>query len=185
MLPNPRNSTVPPDDIRRQLVIARPDDANLRHVAVVGDTYTILVSGKDTAGRYALIDMLVPPGGGPPLHRHDFEEMFYVFEGEIEVTFRGASSMLSAGETVAIPANAPHAFRNVSAQPARLLATVSPAGLEEFFVRVGAPMPSRTAPAPALDTDAMAAFLDRANALAPDYRIENLPPSDASMATVR
>ena len=33
---------------------------------MVGDTYTILISGEDTAGRYALIDMLVPAGGGPP-----------------------------------------------------------------------------------------------------------------------
>ena len=44
---------------------------------------------KDTAGRYTLIDMHVPPGGGPPPHRHDFEEMFTVLEGEVELTFRG------------------------------------------------------------------------------------------------
>lgn len=41
---------------------------------MVGDTYTILLSGKDTAGRFALIDMLIPGGSGPPPHRHDFEE---------------------------------------------------------------------------------------------------------------
>jgi quercetin dioxygenase-like cupin family protein len=46
------------------------------------------VTGKDTAGRYSLIDMHIPPGGGPPPHRHDFEEMFSVLEGEIEFTFR-------------------------------------------------------------------------------------------------
>jgi hypothetical protein len=33
--------------------------------------------------------MLVPPGGGPPPHRHDFEEMFTILDGEIELTFRG------------------------------------------------------------------------------------------------
>jgi quercetin dioxygenase-like cupin family protein len=43
-------------------------------------------------GRYCLIDMFVPPGGGPPLHRHDFEEMFTVVEGAIEVLFRGTTS---------------------------------------------------------------------------------------------
>ena len=56
---------------------------------LVGDTYTILVSGEDTAGKYTLIDMHVPPGGGPPPHRHDFEEMFTVLDGEVRVTFRG------------------------------------------------------------------------------------------------
>ena len=44
----------------------------------MGDTYTILLTGKDTAGRYCLIDMYVPPGGGPPPHRHDFEESFTI-----------------------------------------------------------------------------------------------------------
>ena len=66
---------VPADDPERALTHVSPDtDESLPHLGVVGDTYTILVSGADTAGRYTLIDMHVPPGGGPPPHRHDFEE---------------------------------------------------------------------------------------------------------------
>ncbi|MEJ0101988.1 MAG: hypothetical protein WDO19_05245 [Bacteroidota bacterium] len=34
-------------------------------LSVIGDTYRILISGKETNGNYAVIDMLVPPGGGP------------------------------------------------------------------------------------------------------------------------
>ena len=106
-----------------------PDtDESLPHLGVVGDTYTILVSGADTAGRYTLIDMHVPPGGGPPPHRHDFEEMFTILDGEIELTFRGVSAVATAGETINVPANAPHVFRNVSERPARLLCLCSPAG---------------------------------------------------------
>lgn len=81
---------------------------------MVGDTYTILVSGKDTAGRHALIDMLIPAGGGPPPHRHDFEEMFHVLDGEIEVRFRGETATVRSGETANVPANAPHSFRNAT-----------------------------------------------------------------------
>lgn len=177
---NPNNSprtasTVPPDDGRRDLLLARPDDEHLRHLAVVGDTCTILVAGDDTAGRYALIDMHVPPGGGPPPHRHDFEEMFHVLEGEIEVTFRGVPSVARAGETVNVPANAPHAFRNVSDRPVRLLCMVSPSGLERYFSEFGDPLPSRTAPAPKLDEAVQAGRMQKALALAPKYRIENLP----------
>jgi len=95
---------IPPDDESRQLTLANPEDARLPHIAVVGDTYTFLVRGEDTAGRYALIDMLIPAGGGPPLHRHDFEEMFHIVEGEIEVTIRGVTSKAVAGETVNVPA---------------------------------------------------------------------------------
>ena len=174
---NPPQSTptVPPDDGRRDLLLARPDDENLRHLAVVGDTYTILATGEDTAGRYALIDMHVPPGGGPPPHRHDFEEMFHVLEGEIEVTFRGVPSVARAGETVNVPANAPHAFRNASDRPARMLCMVSPPGLERYFGEFGDPLPSRTAPAPKLDEAAQSVRMQKALALAPKYRIENLP----------
>ena len=82
-------SAIPPDDPSRRLTIADPNDAGLRHVSVAGGAYTILLSRAETAGLYCLIDMLVPDGGGPPPHRHDFEEMFTLLDGELEFTFRG------------------------------------------------------------------------------------------------
>ena len=169
---------IPPDDAGRDLALARPDtDTALPHVGLVGDTYTILLTGEDTAGRYTLIDMHVPPAGGPPPHRHDFEEAFTVLDGEIELTFRGVSSTLRAGETVNVPANAPHAFRNATDRPARLLCLCSPAGQEEFFMAVGVPLSSRTQPPPELDESETAAFVAKATALAPRYRTELLPPA--------
>ena len=171
------SSTIPADDLERNLALARPNqDQTLRHLGVAGDTYTILLTGKDTADRYCLIDMFVPPGGGPPPHRHDFEEMFTILEGEIEFTFRGAKSVVRAGETVNIPANAPHAFRNRSERPARLLCLCSPPGQEDFFMAVGVPVASRTAPAPKLDAAAEAALKAKIEALAIQYRTELLPP---------
>lgn len=168
-------STIPPDDLRGDLALARPDeDRELRHISLAGDTYTILLTGEDTAGRYALIDMHVPTGGGPPPHRHDFEEMFTVLEGEIELTFRGDKNVARAGETVNVPANAPHQFHNASNKPARLLCMCSPSGQEEFFMAVGVPVASRTAPPPELDEAAQAAFIAKAVALAPQYRTELL-----------
>jgi hypothetical protein len=65
-------AALPPDDVTRKLTLANPDDPQARHTSVAGGTYTILVSGEDTGGRYSLIDMLVPPSRGPPPHRHDF-----------------------------------------------------------------------------------------------------------------
>jgi mannose-6-phosphate isomerase-like protein (cupin superfamily) len=168
-------STIPPDDLQRNLTLARPnEDQKLPHIGLSGDTYTILLTGEDTAGRYCLIDMLVPPGGGPPPHRHDFEEMFAILEGEIEVTFRGAKSVVRAGETANIPANAPHQFRNSSERSARLLCMCSPAGQEEFFMTVGFPVASRTALPPKLDEPTQAALKAKAEALASQYRTEFL-----------
>ena len=169
-------TTIPADDPARNFTLARSDNADLPHIGLVGDTYTILVAGKDTAGRYCLIDMHIPPGGGPPPHRHDFEEMFSVLEGEIEATFRGKKTIIRAGETINIPANAPHHFQNKSGQPARLLCLCSPAGQEEFFKEVGVPVATRTTSPPPLDEAAEAAFVAKVKALAPKYRTELLPP---------
>jgi quercetin dioxygenase-like cupin family protein len=166
---------VPDDDPGRVLTRVSPDtDDSLPHLGVVGDTYTILVSGADTGGRYTLIDMYVPPGGGPPPHRHDFEEMFTILDGEIEFTFRGVSAVATAGETINVPANAPHVFRNLSERPARLLCLCSPAGQEEFFKEVGVPVAHRTEAPLALDDAATDAFIAKAVALAPKYRTELL-----------
>src|SRR6267143_7237964 len=77
---SPPGAAIPPDDANNKLTVANPDDPKLRHISVAGGTYTILVTGEQTGGRYCLIDMLVPPGGGPPPHRHDFEEMFTILE---------------------------------------------------------------------------------------------------------
>ena len=171
-----RPAPIPPDDRQRTHVLARPDeDQNLPHIGMVGDTYTILLSGEDTAGRYCLIDMHVPLGGPPP-HSHDFEEMFHVLEGEIEATFRGEKSVVRAGETVNIPANAPHSFTNASEQPARLLCMCSPSGQEEFFMAVGVPVDSRISAPPELDDAAQMAFIAKSEELAPQYRTELLGP---------
>jgi mannose-6-phosphate isomerase-like protein (cupin superfamily) len=89
--------SIPPDDLTRSLILASADDQNRPHMGLVGDTYTILLSGKDTAGRFCLIDMHIPPGGGPPPHRHDFEESFILLDGEMEATFRGVESTVKAG----------------------------------------------------------------------------------------
>jgi quercetin dioxygenase-like cupin family protein len=164
---------LPPDDTSRDLTVARPDaDSTLPHVAVVGNVYTVLVHGRQSAGRYGVIDMFVPPGGGPPPHRHDFEEMFHVLEGAVEVMFRGVTTTARAGETISIPANAPHAFKNVSSTPARLLCTVSPAGEEEFFLEIGDRVPARTGPVPKLDEAAQKARAEKAKALSAKYKNE-------------
>ena len=168
---------IPADDPNRALAIAQPDtDQNLPHIGLAGDTYTILLGGKETAGRFCLIDMHIPPGGGPPPHRHDFEETFCLLDGELEFTFRGIQKTVRAGETIHIPSNAPHWFRNSSAAAARLLCICSPAGQEEFFAKVGVPVATRTTPPPKLDEAAAAEFRAKAEALASIYKTEFVRP---------
>ncbi len=168
----PTAPTIPPDDLERRLTLAQPD--NLPHIGLVGDTYTIIVTGEDTNERFCVIDMHIPPGGGPPPHRHDFEETFVLLEGEMEATFRGKKSTVHAGDTLNIPANAPHQFHNASTGPVRMLCICSPAGQEKFFLEVGVPVATRTTPPPKLNEKEEAAFIEKVIALAPKYRTELL-----------
>ena len=170
-------SALPPDDPQRVLTVANPDGPEIWHVAVAGNTYSILVSGTQTAGRYCLIDMHVPPGGGPPPHRHDFEEMFTLLEGELEFTFRGEKSVVRAGSTVNIPANAPHAFKNASVTDARMLCMCTPAGQEEFFMAIGDAVNSRTALPPKLSKDEVAERQKKAAGLLAKYRTQMVEPA--------
>ncbi len=167
-------SAIPADDLRRNLLIQNADNNEAAHVGLVGDTYTILLSGTDTAGQFCLIDMHVPPGGGPPPHRHDFEETFILLDGELEATFRGETRTASAGDTIHIPANAPHQFHNTASKPVRMLCICSPAGQEEFFKAVGTTVATRTAAPPKLDEVQQASFIRKVIELAPKYRTELL-----------
>ncbi len=171
----PEYPPLPPDDLKRALTLAQiNEESSLPHIGLVGDTYTITVTGEETAGRFCVIDMHIPPGGGPPPHRHDFEEIFIVLEGEVEVTFRGKRSTGEAGDTVNIPANAPHQFHNASSKPARLLCICSPSGQEKFFMEVGIQVATRTTPPTKLDAKQQVEFKRKASALAPKYRTELL-----------
>src|SRR4030088_2576234 len=86
---SPPGAAIPPDDANNKLTVANPDDPKLRHISVAGGTYTILVTGEQTGGRYCLIDMLVPAGGGPPPPRPDFEGVVTILEGGDGVTLPG------------------------------------------------------------------------------------------------
>ena len=165
-------ASIPADDLQRKLTVADPDSPQMRHVSIAGGTYTILVSGAETAGRYCLVEMLVPPGGGPPPHRHDFEEMFTLLEGELEFTFRGETSAVGTGFTLNIPANAPHAFKNTSGASARMLCMCTPAGQEEFFLEVGDRVENRTSPPPILTAEEIGERQKKVGSLLAKYRTE-------------
>jgi quercetin dioxygenase-like cupin family protein len=167
-------SGLPIDDETRVVTLVDADAQGLDHIAIGVQTYTVLVRGAQTAGRYALIDMLVPPGAGAPPHRHDFEEAFHMLEGAIEVTIRGHTVIATQGHTINIPALAPHSWRNPGDVGFRALLLVAPAGIEEYFAGFGDPVASRAAPAPPLTAEEQAERRQRSADLGPKYGIELL-----------
>lgn len=128
-------------------------------LSVVGDNYRIIISGEQTQGAYAVIDMLVPPGGGPGPHSHaNIQELFYVVDGELEFKTEAGKYTAKKGSFVNIPKGGEvHCFKNTSNGMAHLLCTVIPAGLDEFFLEIGTPTsPGKFLPPPVLNAQEVA-----------------------------
>lgn len=104
-------------------------------LSIAGGNYRILIAGEDTEDRFAVIEMMIPPGAGPAPHAHpDIQETFYVAEGEVEFRTEAGKQLAASGAYINIPFNGgAHAFKNISDTPARLVCTVTPAGLERLF----------------------------------------------------
>lgn len=114
------------------------DNNEGRKLNIAGGEYRIIISGKETNGAYAIIEMTVPIGAGPVPHSHsDFEETFFVLEGELTFKSENGSYTAQKGATVSIPKGGIiHNFKNNSDKIAKLLCTVMPAGLDDFFVEI-------------------------------------------------
>jgi quercetin dioxygenase-like cupin family protein len=89
-------------------------------------------------GQVAVIETEPAPGVGPPLHCHDFDEAFYVLEGELTFRLRDEYVRAGAGELVFAPRGVPHTFANPCGAPARQLILCTPAGFERYFARMAA-----------------------------------------------
>ncbi len=136
---------------------------------VVGDRYTILASGDDTAGRFAFIDALIPPGGGPPPHIQTHEhEGFFVLDGELSFQADGSTFVAKPGSFLNIPPGVVHNFKNETDKPVRQLIMVAPSGLEKLFAEIGFAISDRTAPTPPPSLVQVEALI----AAAPRYGIE-------------
>ncbi len=161
------------ENTQKTVTFAGPQDG--QGIAMVGNSYRVVISGKQTDGKYALIEMLVPPGGGPAPHAHpDVQESFYVVDGEVAVKSEVGNYTAGKGSFVNIPyGGIIHCFRNTSDKVAHLLCTVMPAGMEDFFAEVGEPVPFGTFLPPPVMTDELK---KKMGALAEKYGQKIYPP---------
>jgi mannose-6-phosphate isomerase-like protein (cupin superfamily) len=140
--------------------------------SVGGGRYTVLLTGAETEGAYAVFDCLVPPGLGasPHLHRRE-DEAFYVIDGEFEFTIAGEPARVSSGAFLFGRRGVPHHFKNIGSTPGRMIITVTPRGLRGFFAEIGTLLGSREdAPIPPTPED-----IEKLLQTAPKYGVEMLP----------
>lgn len=125
----------------------------------IGQTITFIRTAADSDGEELQIEAVMGPGSFIPAHRHlRQEESWEVLSGV--ATFRVArrTIVLGPGETLTVPAGVAHGFRNRTAEPVIVRATLRPAlraedlferlfrlGAQGKVNRLGAPGPRTTA----------------------------------------
>lgn len=125
--------------------LTRPDQGE--HFLAGTDVVTIKATGQDTSGTMLVVEVRVPPGGGPPvLHRHNSAKVFYFLEGEFDLTTLDAAqtqmrtTRARSGDLVAIPAMAWHNIKNVGTATGRYFGIHSPGWMEDFVRELGQPI---------------------------------------------
>jgi quercetin dioxygenase-like cupin family protein len=99
----------------------------------------VLLRSEETGGHMSVTEIVVPPhNAGPPLHTHDFDEAFYMLEGELIFQVEDALVTKGAGELSFAPRNVAHTLAKHSDAPARYVLVCTPAGLERHWARIAA-----------------------------------------------
>ncbi len=132
-------------------------DDGLRLQSGPGRDLVFKVTGEDTAGALDYFVVEVAPHGGPPLHvHHRQEETLHVLSGRFLVRCGDEEHVVERGGFVFMPSGLPHAFLNLTDQPAELVVAYTPGGGHAFYAELG-PLTRNGPPDPA----AVAACFER------------------------
>lgn len=139
---------VPPDSptaaAARGFVLG-PDDGEPYHW--LGTLTLTKITAAATGGGVDIVDHRVPAGYAPPrhLHRHQ-DEVFYVIDGDLEITCGDDHWHAGPGSLVYLPRGIAHGFAASPDRPARTLLINSPAGFADVIVELGTPAPELALP---------------------------------------
>jgi quercetin dioxygenase-like cupin family protein len=126
----------------------RDDLSSATPIAPAAGGVNVVVHGEENDGRIGLMDNRMPAGAqGPPLHHHDFDELFWVLEGELTFQLGDELVTRAAGELAFAPRGVHHTFANRGAAPAHFLLACTPAGFERYFARTAAERAGEDPPA--------------------------------------
>jgi quercetin dioxygenase-like cupin family protein len=115
--------------------------ATTKTLWILGDFYSVKISGSETGGRYSIWEIDVAPNNGPPMHRHSREdEAFYVLEGEFSFPYGNSKIKAGKGEFAYVPRGEFHTYKNVGSSAGKLLVVITPPEFEKFFEEIGIPI---------------------------------------------
>lgn len=107
---------------------------------IIGGSVRLLMDGAASGGRCCIFEAPIPPGDGPPMHRHEREdELFFILEGRFKFSLDGREFIAEPGAFVCAPRGSVHAFKNIGGVPGRMLITCTPSGIETPFRAIREP----------------------------------------------
>lgn len=115
----------------------------------LGELAIIHTTGKETNGKYCVIELYATKEGSPPWHVHHREdEGFYIIEGEFTICVGSNTYAAKNGDFLLAPKGIPHTYTVDSHGHARLLMICSPAGFEDAVREMSTPTTSLVPPEP-------------------------------------
>jgi quercetin dioxygenase-like cupin family protein len=138
----------------------------------LGGLATVKATGKETGGRYTLVEVLEPEGEQPLHVHHREDEGFWVLEGELTFELGEETIKATPGSFLFGPKDVPHRY-TVESGPAKLLFVLSPAGFEEFIYATSEPAKELTLP-PQPEGEPSEAEMEQLGAVARQYGAELL-----------
>jgi mannose-6-phosphate isomerase-like protein (cupin superfamily) len=119
-----------------------------RTTAGAGEAYwffdSLMVIRAAQPGQPVIIEAIVAPGGGAPLHVHaDLDDSFYLVSGRLAMRCGDESFLVEPGGYVSLPHGVPHTFRVVGGEPAVMLQVHTDDSFLRFVKAVGHPATSR------------------------------------------
>lgn len=109
----------------------------------------VLIAADETDGAFAVVEITVPPGNGPPLHTNTREALaYYGLEGTLSFVTESGDRELRPGAVVSLRKGGTHTFANRGDGPARALMIASPGGFERFFAEAAAGLPANAPEGP-------------------------------------
>lgn len=120
--------------LEKQVSIVQP--GTVPTLNVLGAGVRFLCEAEATGGAFSVMDNDLPYGAGPPPHRHDWDEAYYIMSGTVDFTLDGKSVRAGAGSFVYAPGGTLHGFQGASREPARMLVIDAPAHSAAFFREV-------------------------------------------------
>jgi quercetin dioxygenase-like cupin family protein len=120
---------------RRVHHVAPGDGPCIRYT---GQVIHVKLGAEQSGGEMTVIEDVIDPQAGPPLHVHEREnEAYYVLEGEFEFACGNDTIRGGPGTFVHAPRGVPHRYSNVGSTPGKMLFAFTPGGIEAFFADMG------------------------------------------------